>query len=231
MPGVTRNGGSIVTAHHQLRRLLLAAGLAALLVAAAVPGQAVGGTPDAAPDAVADAADGFVVDRDRDRVAPGLVHTSLDTYDPQGWVRADVLTAGLRRAGLDLQYLSSGSVSDPRPLSQQVERARAVAGVNADFFDINDTGAPLGVGIDREAGLVHGPATGQNATVSMDADGAAWIGSTFLEASVTLPSGTVVPVGNLNSPAIATDRIGVYTPLWGSDDRAAVVDASCRSAR
>ncbi len=214
-----------MTAHHQPRRLLLAAGLAALLATAALPGRAVGGTPDEPPEAVAaDAADAFVVDRDRERVAPGLVHTSLDTYDPLGWVRADVLTADLRESGLDLQYLSSGAVSEPTPLSQQVDRAGAVAGVNADFFDINDTGAPLGVGIDRDAGVVHGPATGQNATVSVDADGAAWIGSTFLEASVTLPSGAVVPVANLNSPAIAADGIGVYTPLWGSDDRADVID-------
>ena len=38
----------------------------------------------------------------------------------------------------------------------------AVAGVNGDFFDIRDTGAPLGVGQDRQRGLLQRARGGWN---------------------------------------------------------------------
>lgn len=129
--------------------------------------------PQVAPTATAEQ---ITLDEETEPVAPGLVHTSFDQYGPRGWVRADVLTAELDQPGLALDYLSSGQVSNPQPLSQMLQREPGfVAGTNADFFDISDTGAPLGVGVDREDGLIHAPADGHNTSLTIEADRAAEI--------------------------------------------------------
>lgn len=104
--------------------------------------------PDLALAALAGPGRSIVTDRRVQPVAPGVTLTSFDRLDARGWLRADVLSASLD-AGTTVDYLNPGSVSGREVLSEQAARKRAVAGVNGDFFDINDTGAPLGVGIQR----------------------------------------------------------------------------------
>ncbi|AUS80219.1 hypothetical protein C1701_19925 [Actinoalloteichus sp. AHMU CJ021] len=165
---------------------------------------------------------GFTVSSSTTAVAPGLELTEFARFDPNGWVEGDVLTADLSGTGLRPTYLHPGSVSDRAPLSEQVASAGAVAGVNADFFDINATGAPLGVGID-DGTLRHAPADGRNLTATFTEEGLASLTEVFLEASVTLPGGESVPASNFNSPVVADGGIGVFTPLWGESDRTTAV--------
>ncbi|ASO19543.1 hypothetical protein FHR81_000779 [Actinoalloteichus hoggarensis] len=169
--------------------------------------------PSAAPQA------GFVTDSVTTQVAPGLELTEFDRFDPAGWIRGDVLTAELSESSLEPVYLHPGAVADRSPLSEQLAEAGAVAGVNGDFFDINATGAPLGVGID-DGELRHAPAAGHNLTAAFTEDRRAALTEVFLEARLTLPDGTVLAGSNLNSPVIARDGIGVFTPAWGSTSRA-----------
>ncbi|MBA3309674.1 MAG: phosphodiester glycosidase family protein [Nocardioidaceae bacterium] len=179
--------------------------------------------PQVAPTATAEQ---ITVDEETEPVAPGLVHTSFDQYGPRGWVRADVLTAELDQPGLALDYLSSGQVSNPQPLSQMLQREPGfVAGTNADFFDISDTGAPLGVGVDREDGLIHAPADGHNTSLTIEADRTAEITDVYLEAQVTTGAGSL-PTTNLNSPSVARDGIGIYNSFWGDVARRRTVDGA-----
>jgi len=166
----------------------------------------------AAPD------DGLVTTSATSRVAPGLSLTEFDRYDPAGWIRGDTLAVDLTSKTLKPTYLSPGTVSARTPLSQQVARAGAVAGVNGDFFDINASGAPIGVGVDA-GNLQTAPARGHNLTASITEEGKARLAEVFLEASVTLPDGKVVPASNFNSPVLSGDAVGVYTPLWGAASR------------
>ena len=117
------------------------------------------------PDlALAGPGESIITDRTDQPVAPGVSLTSFDRLDARGWLRGDVLVADLD-GGTTVDYLNPGSVSGREVLTQQAERKRAVAGVNGDFFDINDTGAPLGVGIERDnedtdgGSLINAPAT------------------------------------------------------------------------
>ncbi|MEQ0560857.1 phosphodiester glycosidase family protein [Amycolatopsis sp. NEAU-NG30] len=167
--------------------------------------------------AAADPGDGLVTASATTAVAPGLNLTQFDRFDPAGWIRGDTLTVDLGSTVLRPAYLSPGTVSARTPLSQQLARAGAVAGVNGDFFDISATGAPIGVGIDRGQ-LQTAPAAGHNLTASITADGRARLASIFLDATVTLPGGTVKAT-NFNSPVLGPDAIGVYTPLWGASAR------------
>jgi len=171
--------------------------------------------------------DGLETSSATSTVAPGLNLTQFDRFDPKGWIRGDALSVDLTSKVLKPTYLSPSTVSARTPLSQQAARTGAVAGVNGDFFDINATGAPLGVGIDKGE-LHNAPAAGHNTTAAITAEGRAKLADIFLEASVTLPDGRSVPATNFNSPVLGQDALGVYTPLWGSSARATSVAGAQR---
>lgn len=159
-------------------------------------------------------------------VAPGLEHTTFDRYDARGWVRVNALTADLSRRGLRLDYAAAGKVSAPGPLSVALQRDGAVAGVNGDFFDIGDTGAPLGVGADRQRGVLHGSSSGWNNSFVLDRDNVATIAQTYLRASIARKGKPGIAVSNLNAPEIKANGIGIYTPAWGTAARSRVLPSS-----
>lgn len=179
--------------------------------------------------AAATADDGLETSSATSAIAPGLRLTQFDRFDPAGWIRGDTLSVDLTSKVLEPTYLSPGTVSARTPLSQQVTRTGAVAGVNGDFFDINATGAPEGVGI-SEGQLQTAPAAGHNTTAAITDDGRAKLADIFLEASVRLPDGRSVPATNFNSPVLGKDALGVYTPLWGASARATSVAGAARVA-
>lgn len=102
-------------------------------------------------------------------VAPGITLTSFDRYDSAGWLRADAIAADLT-AGASADYVYSGEVSKTEPLSGPAERSRAVAAVNGDFFDINNSGAAQGIGI-HNGELVQSPMAGHNNAVTVTPTG------------------------------------------------------------
>jgi hypothetical protein len=100
--------------------------------------------PAAAPAAVPPSADGQLLTAQREReIAPGLRLATFDTYDARGWLRAHLLTAdlGARRG---TPTLLGTTVTGLTPVSAHASAAQAVAGVNGDFFNINETGAGIG---------------------------------------------------------------------------------------
>lgn len=90
---------------------------------------------------------------------------------------------------------------------------RAVGGVNGDFFDIRDTGAPLGNSQDQQRKLVGARRHGWLTTFTIDRKEVPRINRQRLVASVAQhPSWEIA---HFNSPTVFPDRIGVYTPKWG----------------
>ncbi|WP_249044277.1 phosphodiester glycosidase family protein, partial [Crossiella equi] len=181
------------------------------------------------PPATAPRADGIPVSQVTSPVAPGLELTEFDRLDPRGWIRGDVLTADLGKGNLRPAYLSPGVVAARSPLSEQAAARGVVGGVNGDFFDINATGAPLGVGMDAGV-LRHGPASGNNLTAAVGPADLGRLAEVFLDATVTLPGGTRLPGTNLNSPVIATNGVGVFTALWGHASRRTAAGSASRIA-
>ncbi|HSE09241.1 MAG TPA: phosphodiester glycosidase family protein, partial [Nocardioidaceae bacterium] len=161
-------------------------------------------------------------------VAPGLEHTRFDRYDVRGWIRVNTLTADLSTPGLRLDYAAPGKVSSPGPLSEAMRRDRAIAGVNGDFFDIDDTGAPLGIGVDRQRGMVHGSRSGWNNSFTLNREKVAAIARTYLEASITRKGKPPVTVTNLNAPQLHAHGIGIYTAAWGGAARSRVLPTADR---
>ncbi|MBP2336844.1 hypothetical protein JOF41_003022 [Saccharothrix coeruleofusca] len=208
--------------------------LSALLLGLAAPAHAapdlpVQDLPDAPATATAvDPTRRIETDRETRPVAPGVTLDSFDWYEPGGaggWVRGDALTVDLT-AGTRVDYLDPGRVTDVEPLSAQADRTGAVAAINGDFFDINNSNAPEGPGV-RDGQPVKSGAAGRGRAVGIDAAGLGRVMEVLFEGGVVLPSGQV-PLAQLNSASIGADGIGVFTPLWGSYSRARAVRGGAR---
>ncbi|MEU9509553.1 phosphodiester glycosidase family protein [Micromonospora sp. NPDC048170] len=157
-------------------------------------------------------------------VAPGLALTSFDRYDADGWLRADALTADLT-GGLTVDYVNSGAVSRAEPLRGAVDEARAVAAVNGDFFDINNSGAAQGVGI-RDGQLVQSAVSGHRNAVAITSEGLGRVIEVNFDGTATLPTGPVTLTQFNNM--IQANGIGVFTALWGTYTRERAVSGANR---
>jgi hypothetical protein len=195
--------------------------LAGVLVSPAAA-ETTAGIPDAAI-----AETGVLTSRDDSPVAPGVNYTSFERLDAKGWQRGDILDTDLDKHGVTVDLVNTGKVSGGQPLSQQLARKGAIAGVNGDFFDINDTTAPLGVGVESGK-LLNAPAAGHNDTAVLGKDGLGKIAELFLQGTATDLSrpddATKLELTNLNSPTVNAGGIGLYTPEWGDAARTRTVD-------
>ncbi|MGI5291324.1 phosphodiester glycosidase family protein [Nonomuraea polychroma] len=152
-------------------------------------------------------------------VAPGISLTSFDTYDALGWLRADAITADLGGATAD--YVFSGEVSKTEPLSGPAKRTRAVAAVNGDFFDINNSGAARGIGV-RNGNLIQSPVTGHDNAVAVTGDGVGRVLKMYFEGTATPAGGSPIKLTQFNQ-IVQGGGVGLFTSLWGSYTRARAV--------
>ena len=175
------------------------------------------------------ASEGIETSRRTSPVAPGLTLTEFEQYLPDGWLRGDALTAELSDPGLRPQYLSPGTASQRSPLAEQTARTGAVAGVTGDFFDIDASGAPLGVGMSGGE-LRSAPASGHNDVAAVGPQQAGRLMQVFLDAEVRREDGSQLGVSDLNAPKVSPDGIALYTPYWGDASRASAVDGAAKVA-
>ena len=147
------------------------------------------------------------------RVAPGVKYTRWTQTDARGPIVAHLLTIDPDTPGLKIDYASMGSVRRVAPVKDILAADGAVAGVNGDFYDIGHTGAPLGLGKDRQRGLLHARQDGWNNAFFIDAHGEPGIDDLPMTARILFHP--QLPVTNLNSPFVTPGGIGIYTPRWG----------------
>ncbi|MEW2548536.1 phosphodiester glycosidase family protein [Streptomyces sp. NPDC047002] len=163
-------------------------------------------------------------------VAPGVELTSYDRLEADKWLRVSALDVDLDGTGARADYLSSGTVTGRDTVSDMAARhdagpgRRTVAAINADFFDIDETGAPEGEGVSGGS-VVQSASAGSSPALAFGADGAGRIRRLYFDGTLTLPAGKR-PLAAYNAADVPADSIGVYTPAWGSADRALTVDAS-----
>ncbi|MFI6813122.1 phosphodiester glycosidase family protein [Nonomuraea sp. NPDC050328] len=157
-------------------------------------------------------------------VAPGVTLTSFDRYDAAGWLRADALSADLGKASAG--YLFSGEVSKTEPLSGPAGRAKAVAAVNGDFFDINQSGAAQGIGV-KDGELVQSPVQGWDKAVAISPEGVGSVITAAFEGSAAVAGGATIPLTQFNQ-RIQSGGVGVFTPLWGSYARTRTVEGAAK---
>lgn len=159
-------------------------------------------------------------------VAPGIELRSFQWLDAGGFMRGDVLRVDLGSGQVNVDHLFPGKVAAAEPIRATAERAGAVAAVNGDFFDINNSNSPQGVEL-IGGKPVKGPNPNWNKVVGVDEPGLGRMTSMFLEASLLTPAG-VTRVDGLNQAEIGPNGIGAFTPLWGDYTRARVTNGATR---
>ena len=164
------------------------------------------------------------------QVAPGVTLTRWDERDARGPIRAYLLTIDPNEPGVRLDYASAGPVRETATVLNILARdGAAVAGVNGDFFDIGDTGAPLGLGLDRERGMLHAPRGGWNSAFLIDSHGQPDIATLPMRAK--LKEQRNFEITNVNSPRVRPGGIGIYTRKWGKAAGYRVTDGQRRNVR
>ncbi|GAA2992453.1 phosphodiester glycosidase family protein [Streptomyces fulvorobeus] len=173
--------------------------------------------------------DGIETARSSRPVAPGVRLTSYDRLESDKWLRVDTLSVDLD-GGVRADYLSTGKVAERRTVSELAaghdpgSGRRTVAAINADFFDINQTGAPQGPGV-KDGMMVHSPAPGIHRAVGIGPENAGRVLELYFDGTLTLPSGEH-PLSAYNAANVPAGGVGAYTPAWGSADRASTVDTA-----
>ncbi len=154
-------------------------------------------------------------------VVPGVTFRQWDQLDARGSIRAYLLTIDPATPGLAIDYAASKSVRNTETVRDMVTRDHAIAGINGDFYDIFDTGAPLGLGVDLKRGIVHARKDGWNRAFYMK-HGVPGIANLPMTAKVVQEPW--MKIKHLNSPTIFDGQIGVYDYRWGPTAGYRVVD-------
>lgn len=162
-------------------------------------------------------------------VATGIDLRSLEWVDSQGYLRGDVLGVDLGSGAVkpDL-IMPGGKVAAAAPLQEPAEQQRAVAAVNGDFFDINNSNAPLGAQKSRDKGAIKGPNPDHRNYVGFTEADLGRITSVLLEGTVTTPGGQV-PLKSLNQPTLPAGGVGVFNSMWGDYSRASTTAGAARA--
>jgi hypothetical protein len=163
------------------------------------------------------------------QVVPGVSFEKFDLTDARGPVRGQLLRISYNSPGISLDYAGRPKVSSTGPLLDTVLADQAIAGINGDFFDIGDTGAPLGVGRDRQRKLLHGVATGWNCAFFIKRDGQPDID--FLYATGRIVQRPDLQIPTVNAPSVRQGGIGLYTDKWGDLKGYQVTDGQKRKVR
>ncbi|WP_206314601.1 phosphodiester glycosidase family protein [Streptomyces coryli] len=163
-------------------------------------------------------------------VAPGVELTSFNRLESDKWLRANALSVDLGGSA-KVDYLA-GKVSERKTVADLAKEhdpgpgRRTVAALNADFFDINETGAPLGNGL-RDGKPVQSPAAGAEDAVGIGPQSAGRILKLYFDGTITLPAGTR-KLDSFNAANVPAGGIGAYTAQWGSADRALTSDGAAK---
>ena len=168
--------------------------------------------------------------RSRWQVAPGVEAVVWDERNARGPVRYYLLTVNLRTEGLSVDLLNAGPVRRTASVKTMLRgHRRAVGGINGDFFDIGDTGAPLGLGKDRQRGPLNGRVAGWNNAFFIDKKGRPDIDVLpILPKVVNRPK---LRITNVNSPSVQPGGIGAYNRKWGTTVGHRIVDGQRRNVR
>lgn len=199
---------------------------------------AAGGTARAIDDDSLRYTDGF-------QVAPGVRYREFTVHAVQGDVHGHLLVADLTDRAVSADLLRSRRPGEPLTVSSMADGRGAVAGINGDFFDVDESQHPgvaatdsavgpaisAGVGLKaavprrQRFGPALPPGTSVDDVLGVDRYGVARIDRLTVTGRVGTPHGSV-PVAGLNQYALPENGVGVYTPQWGSASRLRAVCGS-----
>lgn len=176
-------------------------------------------------------------------IAPGVTYRQFDVQGAKGTTHAHLVTVDLRDTHVRLDLLYPGAVAARATVSRLADAQGAVAGVNGDFFNINEAqhpgveatgstdGPAIASGHALKASVPNGqrfgpplpPGTTTREVFGVGTDRRARMDGLTLAGSVRTPHGRL-PLGGLNQYALPQGSIGAFTSDWGAVSR---VRATC----
>jgi exopolysaccharide biosynthesis protein len=141
---------------------------------------------------------------------------SLDTV--AGAQKSQVLTVDLSDPNVRVGVVESHDhTADPadETVSSMAQRTGAVAGINADFFNIYGNGSPEGMVI-RDGRLVKSPNSGEPADLGVRADGSIVIGTQSYSATITDGPATHALASVNTTDTLSGDGVTRVTPDLGA---------------
>ena len=205
-PSVVGSGG--LTARSRPRALT------ALVFAAALGIQGVAAPAHA--DALPGPTDGgraIVVASDTREIAHGITHSTYDRIDEGGTNHIDVLRIAL--SATEVEYLDTGVVAGVDTLSNMAASADVDVAVNGDFFDINNSGAVLGAGID-DGEIVKSPNANHRDAAVVTEDGVGAIARLILDGVATVNGTVEIPLAGINMQSMPANSIAAFDDRWGT---------------
>jgi len=161
---------------------------------------------------------------------PGVTVTAWDAQTRRGPVRYFVTRVKWNAPGITIDYAKGKRVRRTQTVTDMLSRTpNAVAGINGDFFDISDTGAPLGLGHERGGVLWNAIDFGWNNALSVNTNGRWHVGQVPMVAEVKDRPGIVIT--NYNSPRVKVGGTGIYDWRFGRSAGYGWTDGQRRQVR
>lgn len=146
--------------------------------------------------------------------APGVTVRGWDARTRRGPVRYYVMRVKWKKPGITVDYAYNDRVRRRKPVTEMLAGTKGVvAGINGDFFDISDTGAPLGLGFERGGLLLNGIDEGWNNALSIRTSRKVAVGRLPLVGSVE--GHPEIKITNYNSPRVKVNGTGIYDWRFG----------------
>ncbi|MFF3561829.1 phosphodiester glycosidase family protein, partial [Streptomyces sp. NPDC002574] len=156
-----------------------------------------------------------------EKIGPGIGLQHVKAVDQKGWYDAQFLTVDLSNSAVGTDLLSSGPVASGGPLSEAVDKAGAVAGVNGDFFDIGNSNAALGGEIQDGQLVKTADISGGRKHVGVSKDGVAQLVDLTVNTTAKFAGADhkVLSINAANGGGIPADGMVAFTPAWGTYSR------------
>jgi exopolysaccharide biosynthesis protein len=166
-----------------------------------------------------DGGNAVINDLETQQVAPGLTHVSYERLDAAGWQQIDILKAQLSDKTVKLKYLSPETVAgNGTTVTDLVDRNGAVAGVNLDRFDINNSYAASGWCV-SDGKILKSGNDDAHASIGVDSSGLGTLVDLVLQGTATLPDSSTLSVDGINVNDVRGDGVVLYNSHWGSYTR------------
>jgi hypothetical protein len=162
--------------------------------------------------------------------APGVTITGYDARTQRGPVRYFVTRVKWRAPGISVDVAHGDRTRRTQPVPDMIgDIPGVIAGTNGDFYDITDTGAPLGVGRSRSGLLMNALDSGWNNALSVNTRGKWHVGELPLVAEVV--GHPEIQVTNYNSARVKVDGTGIYDWRFGRAAGYGWTDEQTRNVR
>lgn len=147
------------------------------------------------------------------RIGPGVTYERWKLATSDGPLELSVATIDLHNpyVALDVGTHGNGIIGPGERLTSLADRLGAELGINADYFDINDTGTPLGVVI-ADGRVLHQPDNA--ATFIVDAHNSVSMGPIAWHATIDSTSNAHLDLSSVNEWSPSVD-LAELTPEFG----------------